>query len=313
MNLSKAVEGFIFERTAGGLSPSTIALDRYALKNLQAYLGDVEIASIQADDLKRFMVHLRTAYIPKRFNGSTAPLGPSALDNHWKSIRVFFTWCAQLFDIPRPDLTLARPKFKDPEIHAFSEDEIKRMISASEKSAEAATARRKAFKMTKPQGLRDKAILLTLLDTGIRLGELCRLQVQDVNLETGEIAVLPFGSGQKTKPRMVYIGKTTRRAIWLHLAKSGREKTDPLFGMSHVAVRLMLRRVGRAANVSDCFPHRFRHTMAIFYLRNSGDIFTLQRLLGHSTLDMVRHYLDLVDADSANAHKSASPVDRLRL
>jgi len=74
----------------------------------------------------------------------------------------------------------------------------------------------------------------------------------------------------------------------------------------------MLYRLGEQAKVDNVHPHRFRHTMAITFLRNGGNIFVLQELLGHSSLTMVRHYAQIAEIDIDNAVKH-SPVDNWRI
>lgn len=83
--------------------------------------------------------------------------------------------------------------------------------------------------------------------------------------------------------------------------------------MNRKALRLVLKRAGERSGVRGVYPHRFRHTFATEYLRNGGNIYTLQSILGHSSLDMVRRYLAIVQADLDAQHRSASPVKNWRL
>jgi integrase/recombinase XerD len=72
------------------------------------------------------------------------------------------------------------------------------------------------------------------------------------------------------------------------------------------SLRLMLSALGKKAPIAKCYPHRFRHTFSIPYLRAGGDLFTLQALLGYTTLDMVQHHARIAAIDVEQAHRRAS-------
>jgi integrase/recombinase XerD len=224
--------------------------------------------------------------------------------------RSLTAWKASNLGVERPDLNLPRQSFKLPEIIPFTTDELKAILNACEYT-KVATRGGTAFRMKRPTAARDKALISLLLDTGLRVGEVTRLKIEDINLNNGEVHVAPYGSGQKTKPRTVFLGKTSRRAVWYYLSSRDYRANEPLFKLSTKSIYHLLLRMGERATVSNVHPHRFRHTFAIFYLRNGGDVFSLQRILGHSSSDTVQHYLALADADLSEAHRRASPVDRL--
>ena len=87
------------------------------------------------------------------------------------------------------------------------------------------------------------------------------------------------------------------------IAASGHKPLTPS------ALHHRLIRIGQRAGVSDIQTHRFRYTFAVQYIRNGGDAFTLQTILGHTTMEMVTYYIRLAQADLEQAHRRASPVD----
>ena len=177
--------------------------------------------------------------------------------------------------------------------------------------------------MRRPTAHRDRAIILTLFDTGLRASELCSLRIGDADLKSGRITIRhgTAGGAKGGKGRTVFMGKATRRAVWRYLAD--REDADnteaPLFlgkanrPMNNDGLRLVITALGKKANISKCHPHKFRHTFAITYLRSGGDLFTLKSLLGHNSLEMVEHYARIAEVDIEQAHRRASPADNWHL
>jgi integrase/recombinase XerD len=118
----------------------------------------------------------------------------------------------------------------------------------------------------------------------------------------------------------VYIDASTSRAIWRYLAtRPEAQDDDPLF-VTHEnrplncdSLRHLIVRLGQRAGIPNANIHRFRHTFAINFLRNGGNAYTLQRLLGHSTMGMTKTYLALAAQDDSDSHRRALPVANWRL
>ena len=316
MQLDKAIEGFILEARSGAYSPAYIPTIESQCKRICKFFGERNLDALTLEDWKSYFRYLRFEYVPVRFNGDTSPLSEATIDNHWKMIRAFYNWAVDttILSTERPDKKLPRPKYQSPEIVPFTTDEVKRLIDASQSTlVEKANGRK--YKIRRPNADRDKSLLLMLLDTGLRIGELHRLRIGDVNLENGEVYVRTLRDGRKSAARTVYLGARTKQIIWKFIAKqqSAPDQSRKLFDYKYTYLRHIIRRIGANANVPRTYPHRFRHTFAIFYLRNGGDVFTLQRLLGHTTLVMTLKYVNFVKADLEHAHRRASPVDMWKL
>jgi integrase/recombinase XerD len=314
MKMSKAVEGFFLYGQSGAYSSATITYQKYYLPRICAFLHDPEIEKITLEDLQRYMVWLKTDYVPRRFNtNDKRPLSGSAMANHWKCIRGFFRWANTSLNLPRPDLNLVKPKCNDMNIvRPFTREEVDLLMKATETSSKVETRNGRNYFIRNPHALRSKVMILILLDTGMRVGEFVRLTYGDINVELGEIYVRPFESGLKSRPRTLRIGKVTQTEIWKWWAKERAENyADQLIfgGITRMTVQNHLRRIGVKAGVKNVHPHRFRYTFAIEFLRNGGDIFTLKELLGHSDWKMVNHYLTIAQSDTEVAHRKASPVD----
>jgi len=322
--LSKAIEGFFNFKLADATSLGTITGYRHDLKHFIEHIGDQEVTGITADTVRDFLAWLRTEYLPKRFDGSTHPLSPKTLRNYWICLSSFFAWLNREFGYDDVMDKVPAPKAKRAPVEAFSRKQLEQLLKAAEYSDEAKTVDRRKFRMRRSTAKRDVAIVLTLVDTGLRATELCSLKIGDADLKTGRIVVKHgiTGGAKGGKGRTVYLGKTARRALWSYLVSredQGDDADQPLFlgkferPMNNGALLQLVKRLGERAGVKKCHPHRFRHTFAITYLRSGGDVFTLQSLLGHADLDMVRHYVRVAEIDVAMVHKRASPADNWHL
>lgn len=327
LTLSRAIQGVLLYKRATGKSHHTILDYQNAYNKLALYFpDDPPFASITRAQLLAFFVWLQDEYIS--IPGGVAPraathLAPKSIKNIHVALSVLWTWGVEEGYVKENLLrTIAPPPVEPPAIQPFTKDEIKALLKACDRSR--AWKSRPTVNNRRPTADRDRAIILLLLDTGIRRSELCDITIADLNLTANSIRISGKGKGRDKKERYVYFGRRTARALFRYLTPrfADQADTDLLFVVGppddprpldpRVLYRL-LRRLGDRAGVPHVHPHRFRHTFAITYLRNQGDPFTLRNLLGHADLTMVTRYLHIVQADCADAHRRASPVDNWRL
>jgi len=216
LTLAQAIPGFLLYKTAQALSPTTLRSYHDHLKLWLQYTGEVTVERITPQDVCAFLGWLRLEYQPQRLTGNTAPLAPKTLHNYWVTLSAFFTWAASEFDIPNPMQGVPAPKFQEALVQPFTHEEVEQLLKAAEFCHEAHTTRRRSFVMRRPTARRDRALILLLLDTGLRASELCELNVGDVDLKLGQVRVKHGANGgaKGGKGRVVFLGQTARRALW---------------------------------------------------------------------------------------------------
>ncbi|MCU6711556.1 tyrosine-type recombinase/integrase [Paenibacillus sp. J5C_2022] len=166
-------------------------------------------------------------------------------------------------------------------------------------------------------GFRDFTMMVVLLETGMRISELCNLKTSDLFFKEQEIRIT---KGKGNRARRVPFQQHCAKIIRRYLDIRGDLETDALFvninneQISTRALQSKMQEYGGSADITGVrlSPHTFRHTMAKFYIMNGGDPFTLRRILGHATLDMVDYYVELFSSDIKEQHKKFSPVENMK-
>lgn len=241
-------------------------------------------------------------------------LGDKTLANIWAGLSSFFTWAENELKIAHPMRgVVSRPEFRKVEIEPYSKAEIMALMAATEQSASWRTRNGRRISSVRPTALRDKTIMIVLVDTGIRASELCDLQVRDYEQESGRLLIR---HGKGNKKRTIYLGQSGRKYLWRYLTGRGATKAnDPLFvtrvgtALDRTELLNMVTTTAARAGVSHANVHKFRHTFAITFLRNGGNVLELQKLLGHERMETVRIYAELATTDLSNAQAIASPAD----
>jgi len=301
ITLSHAIDGYLLYAAGRQLSENTLRDYCTTFRRFREFLPD---------DPPMEQISLGT--IEAFFAGLNGLSRKTALNYH-TGLSALWTWAVGRGVATEHVLhQFTRPKPNQNVIEIFTEEQVQRLLDACKRTPAYSRPGKARCSNARPTALRDKAIILTLLDSMVRASELSGMRRSDMSLKEGRIKVL----GKGAKERWVPISSETAGAIWQYLAARPQAKpqyddmvflTQRLRPMDRQAVLKVLDRLGQRVEVPT-HPHKFRHTGATMFLRNGGNVFALKEILGHSTMTMVQRYVHLAEVDIQEAHRRASPV-----
>jgi len=285
-SVAEALTEFLLDSKIENKSKRTIGFYRERLQPFVAFIGaDTKLQQITIQDIKRYFSSQNIEYI-------------YAYHAKYRALRAFLNWSVKQNYLSKTPLSFNAPKLPYKIMPIFSDEDMRAMVKVC--------------------NVRDKAIILTLYDTGMRLGELLGMKLNDIEIESRHITVL----GKGKKKRTLQINPQVLKAIWQYLRTRGSPQHDLVWlseegrPLTESGIKQIVRRVGNRAGITGkkLGPHTFRHTFANNFLDAGGDPLDLKYLLGHASLRMVENYVKAHQEKRAlKAHERFSPVDRLGL
>lgn len=269
----KAIQMFIVTKKVEGCTENTI---RYYMGTLRRFFNEINqrLEEITADQI-RYYIAVRS---------TRDKLSKTSQDNELRVLKSFFKWCSGEEYIGRNPTENIKAVKKEKRIKKpFSETELELIRE-------------------KAGNKRDRAIVEVLYSTGVRVSELCGMDINDI--ANDEIIV--FGKGEKE--RTVYLNARAKIAVSEYL-KTRTDNDSALFIGKRTKERLkkggierMIRELGKSAGVPNCHPHRFRRTAGTIALNRGMPLEQVQQMLGHEDIATTTIYARSEEANVKASH-----------
>lgn len=306
MLLSEAIEALLLSTLADGRSDRTLKFYRDELAHLFVFLGDVPVEGVTVDHLRRYIADQmgeRTLYAGRSTRKpQRGKLSPFTIQTRVRAVKRLFNWLEQEGHInvnPARRIKTPHPKRQEPK--GISWADFLALVATTEAGG--------------LDDLRDKAIAMFLLDTGVRVGGLCGLRVGDLDIDAGLAVVTEKGD----KSRYAMFTEPTGEALrdWLKVRPGDRGPwvfvglhPKSIGALTPNGVAQMLRRRARRAGCKGpTNPHAFRHGFARYYILHGGDLGTLADILGHSDVGVTKAYYGVFTVrELQEVHRQHSPI-----
>jgi integrase/recombinase XerD len=281
---------FVSAKIAEGVSEKTAKMYRQHLHCISKHLDlSIPLAELTQDDINNLIVSMRRS-----------GLAHNSISSYARVLRTLLKWCQE-----QGYSNVYVPPIKDRETvkETYTDGELSALLRKPDKNCDFSE-------------YRNWVIINFLLNCGCRAGTIRNIQNRDIDLSAKQVA---FRHTKAGKVQIIPLCSLMVLILREYMAIRKGKPEDYLFcdqygGMlSENALRLAIAKYNRRRGVSKTSIHQFRHTFARKYLVDcGGDAFTLQRLMGHSTLKMTKHYCSIYDADISKNYDKVSPLAQIQ-
>jgi len=310
-DIQELIKRYELAKRAEGKSPKTVKGYNELLlsfyRHIREHTGDTTISRFTIDTVREYIIYLQTRpkfqghpFTPARGNG----LSIESVRDHVRTIKAFASWLyVEGYTRENRLKNLKLPKPEELIIEPLTEDEINITLNTIDQKT--------------PVGRRNYVMVVLMLDTGVRAGETANAELKNFKPIEGCLKVM----GKGKKERIVPVGIVAQTALSEYItyvrSKIAKPDCNRLFvsedggPITENTLKLFFSRLSKKSGITRLHAHLCRHTFAINYLLNGGDIYSLKEILGHKTLEMVNRYLHFTKAQITARHREFSPMDRI--
>lgn len=289
--IEETFKNFLISRKTKGLADKTLQSYEQQFKAAARHMDmTMDIAMLQQADLDNMIISMRDA-----------GLSSNSINSYTRTLKSFFSWCNE-----QGITGLNIPLYKAEETvkETYSDRELELLLKKPD------------IRKTTFAEYRDWVIINFLLNSGSRAATVRAIQIRDVDLDAGMVF---YRHTKNKKAQVIPLCSPMVAVLREYLRHRGGEPADYLFctetgtQLTENGLRQSIARYNTRRGVQKTSIHLFRHTFARKYLIDcGGDAFTLQKLLGHSTLAMTKHYCAIFDADLTKNYDNFSPLAQMK-
>lgn len=290
MTIRECIDDFLIEQQVRGNSPKTVKHYSRCLGLFERFQSpkNSNISAVSVSDCRAYYIHL-----------SSRNVSSVTVQTYIRALRAFLSWCYLEGYIPENIPKKFRlPKAQKKKIDILTDSEVEQLF--------------RCLSGRDFISIRNYCIVALMIDSGLRLNEVVTIRRDKIHIAEGYAIV----NGKGNKERFVPLGLNSKRALLRYCAiVPNKEKETPLFvkdtliPIKESTVKQLFRKLKSRSGIPRLHPHLLRHTFATRYIERGGDIYSLQSILGHTSLEMVKKYVHLIPSKTVVNFAALSPLD----